>query len=177
MNKAEKSFKVWDKVVVMKPIFGVKVGTILTVVNYVSDANWINENYVEFGVFMKRHADYFELYEEPAKQEWKNGIPQAGTVCEAWYSARRGWVEAEVLKVDTDEYDTPLIAFREVDTDYLFWSSDFRAIKTAEEIAAEEEAKEREEAVEEMRKDLNGRISAKEIAEYLINKGWKKSND
>lgn len=113
-------------------------------------------------------------------EEWKDGIPQVGTVCEAWYSARRGWCEAEVLKVDTDEYDTPLIAFREVDTDYLFWSSDFRAIKTAEEIATEEAAKK----VEEERDKLveffinyygnpKGAESYLRLSEALVKQGWK----
>lgn len=105
---------------------------------------YVEEKLVGYVMYSVKECDI-----ELVSGEWKDGIPQVGTICEAWYSSRRDWCEAEVLKVASDE-NGAIIAARELDTDYLFWTHDFRPIKTAEEIAAEEEAKERSRAIEEM---------------------------
>lgn len=114
-------------------------------------------------------SEFIPLPTEQNRKEW-DGVSklEVGMICEAWYSAQKGWRESEVLKTDFDEYDVPIIAVRDVETDYLFWAHDFRPLKSKEQI-------EREEALEEMYKDLEGCISAKEISKYLISKGWRKT--
>lgn len=123
------------------------------------------------GGFWKGESTGFKYIQRPSESITWDGIGKlkVGMICEAWYSAQKGWQESEVLKTDFDEYGVPIIAVRDVETNYLFWAHDFRPLKSQEQI-------EREEAFEEMYKDLEGCISAKEISKYLISKGWRKSH-
>lgn len=141
----------------------VKIENGVVYFRYSTNNSW----YYWFMADDKNKQHYMENFVEVKPKDKEGWIPPVGAICEAWYSSRRDWCEAEVLKVDSDEHGT-LIAARELDTDYLFWSHDFRPLKTKEEI-------EREEAIAEMRDDiLNHEYTEASLEEYLIDLGWKK---
>lgn len=150
-----------------------KIGEVFTILGPSEFGYYVEEKLVGYATYSVKECDI-----ELVRGEWKDGVPTAGAICEAWYSSRRDWCEAEVLKVDSDE-NGAIIAARELDTDYLFWTHDFRPIKTAEEIAAEEKAKEREEAIQQMcghtRTSSNSLVleAQREVCEDLYDAGYR----
>lgn len=116
------------------------------------------------------------------KQEWKDGIPQVstdvGTVCEAYHAGLEGWFTVQLLYTNHPT-NQDAVACMNVSNNMLFWSDTLRPIKTAEEIAAEEKAKEREEAIQQMcghtRTSSNSLVleAQREVCEDLYDAGYR----
>jgi len=114
------------------------------------------------------------LIERPKKQEaWDGvGLPPVGTVCECHLPGELiqnySWVEAKIIW-----HNGPTECAVVRSTSKLAWCDEFRPIRTAEQVAAEE----REKAIKEICIDAGspemtpGQMKA---AEKLYNKGYRK---
>lgn len=99
-------------------------------------------------------------------KEWNGvGVPPAGAVCEAQVKNGGSWRKYTV-KFIGDEYMLIQDHISETPIKYQYW--EFRPLKSKEQI-------EREEAIEEMRKDIMDYTGyAESLNELLISKGWRK---
>lgn len=168
MSEVEQKFKIGDKVEVVEAseLDELFVGEEYTVEAYYSSlVHLSNRDGMGNGFFEQR----FEL----VKEEWKDGIPQAGTICEAQVKNGGNW-NKYTIKFVGDEYMVIEDPISETPIKYVYW--EFRPIKTAEEIAAEEAAKEREKNIDDLCKLLDTDRSSymRLVAERLYDAGWRK---
>lgn len=98
------------------------------------------------------------------------GLPPVGTVCEAYHPVRGVWLNVKILD---RQGDTKCLACRD-DKDYLWWSTEFRPIRTPEQIAA---SKKRDLATDEwldgIRRDYGDGV-ASECRNILADAGYGK---
>lgn len=192
MDTASK-FKVGDKIIcniteTYRNRKGVwyRNGEIYTVRNVMTDERYNVESKAECDMLSSNNVWVlgrdFELYEEAPKQECKDGVPQVstdvGTVCEAYHAGLEGWFTVQLLYTNHPT-NQDAVACMNVSNNMLFWSDTLRPIKTAEEIAAEEKAKEREEAIQQMcghtRTSSNSLVleAQREVCEDLYDAGYR----
>lgn len=76
-----------------------------------------------------------EAIPRPTKQEWENGLPPVGTVCEGMvsYGASTKWRKCEILK-----YRNGQAAVLVDDPGFLAWCEEFRPLKSQHERQREE---------------------------------------
>ncbi|MGY1448754.1 hypothetical protein ACW582_16355 [Pseudomonas chlororaphis] len=114
--------------------------------------------------------------EENEIQTWTGeGLPPVGTVCEARIYDGTGnlaWFECRVIHHHPRHEGSAAIAHG--NEELLGWSSDFRPIRTPEQIAAEE----REKAIEEMAAVAHRQgqpfVTKREMAARLYDAGYRK---
>jgi hypothetical protein len=98
------------------------------------------------------------------------GLPPVGTVCEALHGLKEQWMKVRILD---HEGSVQTAVCRDSDN-RLWWSQNFRPIRTPEQIAAEE----REKAIEEMAAVAHRQgqpfVTKREMAARLYDAGYRK---
>lgn len=135
---------------------------------------WLKSNDTSWGrlPFQEKDLDQISLHvDRPKKQEvWHGeGLPPVGTVCDM-HIDDFGWITGTVVvHIDLDE---PTAVAHNGEEVFHGNASDFRPIKTAEQVAAEE----REKAIEEMIRTTSDGITCMDRydAELLYKAGYRK---
>lgn len=105
------------------------------------------------------------------------GIPPNGTECEAFHPSRETWLPVKILDHQTG---SECCACRD-DQDYLWWSTKFRVIRTAEQIAADERLHEVRNActainhkIEPFNSNIDCSMAIRMTIEAMIDAGYRK---
>lgn len=98
----------------------------------------------------------------------EDGIPAVGSIVLARRSDTNKWHESEVLRHSTECQRSCVCAFMEVKSNMMFWSSEYKAIKTQDQIAYDK----RETAIREIMDiaDVDCRVTAAR----LVDAGFKR---
>lgn len=119
------------------------------------------------------NSQYLGVIQERPKQPqaWsgqEDGLPPVGSIVIARRSDTNKWHESEVLRHNTQYQRNGVCAFMEVKSNMMFWSNEYKAIKTPEQLASEK----RETAIREFM-DVVG-IDCRVTASKAIDAGFKR---
>jgi hypothetical protein len=119
-------------------------------------------------------ASSYELtsfIERPKPATWsgpQDGLPPVGSIVLARRSDTNKWHESEVIRHSTEYQRSCVCAFMEVKSNMMFWSSEYKAIKTPEQLIQEK----RETAIREFM-DVVG-IDCRVTAGKAVDAGFKR---
>jgi len=115
--------------------------------------------------------DEYKHLTERQNKPWsgpEDGLPPVGSIVIARRSDTNKWHESEVLRHSTEYQRSCVCAFMEVKSNMMFWSNEYKAIKTLEQVSADT----RETAIRELMDvaDVDCRVTAAR----LVDAGFKR---
>lgn len=135
----------------------------------VDECEWFYANHM--GHWKRHWSGAPAGLKELAKKSWsgpEDGLPPVGSIVIARRSDTNKWHESEVLRHSTEYQRSCVCAFMEVKSNMMFWSSEYKAIKTPEQVAHSA----RETAIRELM-DI-AQVDCRVTAARLVDAGFKR---